>query len=57
MVSSGSSENPVIGLTSYVEQAKFLAWDTEAALLHRVYLDCVVAAGGIPVLLDRKSVV
>lgn len=55
MVSSGSSHTPVIGLTSYVEQAKFLAWDTEAALLHRVYLDCVVAAGGIPVLLPPVS--
>ncbi|WP_326569211.1 gamma-glutamyl-gamma-aminobutyrate hydrolase family protein [Amycolatopsis rhabdoformis] len=42
---------PVIGLTTYVEQAKFLAWDTEATLLHRVYADCVLAAGGIPVLL------
>ncbi|MFI5609376.1 gamma-glutamyl-gamma-aminobutyrate hydrolase family protein [Amycolatopsis sp. NPDC051903] len=42
---------PVIGLSTYVEQAKFLAWDTPATLLHRGYADCVVAAGGIPVLL------
>ncbi|GAA4530361.1 gamma-glutamyl-gamma-aminobutyrate hydrolase family protein [Amycolatopsis samaneae] len=49
MVSSGSK--PVIGLTTYLEPARFGVWDTEAALLHRVYVDCVVAAGGIPVLL------
>ncbi|MFD9892768.1 gamma-glutamyl-gamma-aminobutyrate hydrolase family protein [Amycolatopsis sp. NPDC059027] len=42
---------PVIGLTTYIEPAKFGVWDTEAALLHRVYVDCVAAAGGIPVLL------
>ena len=51
MASNGSDDRPVIGLTSYLEPAKFLVWDTEAALLHRVYVDCVVAAGGIPVLL------
>ncbi|WP_033295283.1 gamma-glutamyl-gamma-aminobutyrate hydrolase family protein [Amycolatopsis jejuensis] len=48
---SNASDPPVIGLTTYAERAKFLAWDTEATLLHRVYADCVVAAGGIPVLL------
>ena len=46
---------PVIGLTSYLEPAKFLVWETEAVLLHRVYVDCVVAAGGIPVLLPPVS--
>ena len=51
MASSDSDDRPVIGLTSYLEHAKFLVWETEAALLHRVYVDCVVAAGGIPVLL------
>jgi putative glutamine amidotransferase len=51
VASSGSDARPVIGLTTYLEPAKFLVWETEAALLHRVYLDCVVAAGGIPVLL------
>ncbi|MFB9691147.1 gamma-glutamyl-gamma-aminobutyrate hydrolase family protein [Amycolatopsis plumensis] len=53
MASNGSE--PVIGLTSYLEPAKFLVWDTEAVLLHRVYVDCVVAAGGIPVLLPPVS--
>ncbi|QKV75476.1 gamma-glutamyl-gamma-aminobutyrate hydrolase family protein [Amycolatopsis sp. Hca4] len=55
MASNGSDDRPVIGLTSYLEPAKFLVWETEAALLHRVYVDCVVAAGGIPVLLPPVS--
>ncbi|MDX3189406.1 gamma-glutamyl-gamma-aminobutyrate hydrolase family protein [Streptomyces sp. MN03-5084-2B] len=55
MASNGSDDRPVIGLTSYLEPAKFLVWDTEAVLLHRVYVDCVVAAGGIPVLLPPVS--
>ena len=52
---ASSAFEPVIGLTSYLEPAKFLVWDTEAVLLHRVYVDCVVAAGGIPVLLPPVS--
>ncbi|EME58446.1 gamma-glutamyl-gamma-aminobutyrate hydrolase family protein [Amycolatopsis decaplanina] len=53
MASNGSE--PLIGLTSYLEPAKFLVWETEAALLHRVYVDGIVAAGGIPVLLPPVS--
>ncbi|GAB3157163.1 gamma-glutamyl-gamma-aminobutyrate hydrolase family protein [Amycolatopsis sp. NPDC004378] len=52
---ASSASKPVIGLTSYLEPAKFLVWETEAVLLHRVYVDCVVAAGGIPVLLPPVS--
>ncbi|MBE1497775.1 putative glutamine amidotransferase [Amycolatopsis lexingtonensis] len=48
---ASNDSKPVIGLTSYLEPAKFAVWETEAVLLHRVYVDCVVAAGGIPVLL------
>jgi putative glutamine amidotransferase len=55
VASSASDDRPVIGLTSYLEPAKFGVWETEAALLHRVYVDCVVAAGGIPVLLPPVS--
>lgn len=53
-MASNASE-PLIGLTSYLEPAKFLVWETEAALLHRVYVDGIVAAGGIPVLLPPVS--
>lgn len=48
MASSGSK---LIGISSYLEQARFGVWDVPAALLHRSYLDGVVAAGGTPVLL------
>ncbi|MEA5364016.1 gamma-glutamyl-gamma-aminobutyrate hydrolase family protein [Amycolatopsis sp., V23-08] len=52
---ASNASKPVIGLTTYLEPAKFLVWETEAALLHRVYVECVVAAGGVPVLLPPVS--
>jgi putative glutamine amidotransferase len=42
---------PVIGISSYAEQASWGAWDTATVLLPRRYADSVAAAGGIPVLL------
>ncbi|RZS34938.1 anthranilate synthase component 2/putative glutamine amidotransferase [Herbihabitans rhizosphaerae] len=51
MVSNGS-ERPVIGVTTYLERARFGLWDTDAAVLHKSYVDCVYAAGGNPVLLS-----
>jgi putative glutamine amidotransferase len=42
---------PLIGISTYVEQARWGVWDTPAALLPRSYVDCVVKAGGVPVLL------
>ncbi|HVV12842.1 gamma-glutamyl-gamma-aminobutyrate hydrolase family protein [Amycolatopsis sp.] len=49
MVSNGS--RPLIGLSTYVEQARWGVWDTPAALLPMSYVDSVVRAGGVPVLL------
>ncbi|PPK68859.1 gamma-glutamyl-gamma-aminobutyrate hydrolase family protein [Actinokineospora auranticolor] len=51
MASNVSDRPPVIGLTTYLEPATFGIWETEAAVLHREYLDAVRAAGGNPVLL------
>jgi putative glutamine amidotransferase len=42
---------PLIGLTTYLEPTRFGVWDVEAAVLHGVYVDGIVAAGGVPVLL------
>jgi putative glutamine amidotransferase len=42
---------PVVGLTSYVEPARFGVWDVPATLLPHAYADQVVRAGGQPVLL------
>jgi putative glutamine amidotransferase len=50
-VASNASSAPVIGITTYLEQTSFGVWDLPAAVLQRGYLDGVVAAGGVPVLL------
>ena len=42
---------PVIGITCYVEPAKFAAWELSTALLPYDYVDHVVRAGGQPVIL------
>ncbi|GGK74676.1 gamma-glutamyl-gamma-aminobutyrate hydrolase [Planomonospora parontospora subsp. parontospora] len=42
---------PVIGITCYVEPARFTVWETAAALLPYGYVDHVLRAGGQPVIL------
>lgn len=42
---------PVIGLTTYREQAAWGVWDQPADLLPTQYADAVAATGGLPVLL------
>ncbi|WBU37836.1 gamma-glutamyl-gamma-aminobutyrate hydrolase family protein [Homoserinibacter sp. YIM 151385] len=56
MASSGSETGRplVIGLTTYLEQAKTGVWDVPAAFLPKVYFDAVVKAGAIPVLLPPQ---
>jgi gamma-glutamyl-gamma-aminobutyrate hydrolase PuuD len=51
---NGSGRAPVVGLTSYREQARYWYWDHPAALLPQSYIDVVVAAGGAPVLLPPE---
>lgn len=51
MSQRGAPARPVIGLTSYVEQCRWLSWDRPAAVLPMSYVDSVAAAGGVPVLL------
>lgn len=50
MVSS-ASDRPRIGITTYLEPTIWGVWERDAALLPRAYLDAIVAAGGVPVLL------
>ena len=45
---------PVIGLTTYLEQAKQGVWDVRAAFLPQQYFDAVTASGGIAVLLPPQ---
>ncbi|MFI7111093.1 gamma-glutamyl-gamma-aminobutyrate hydrolase family protein [Nonomuraea sp. NPDC050227] len=42
---------PVIGVTTYVEPARFTVWDLPVALLPYMYVEKIVQAGGQPVLL------
>jgi gamma-glutamyl-gamma-aminobutyrate hydrolase PuuD len=49
--SADRSHRPLIGITSYLERARFGVWDLDSVLLPREYTDTVVRAGGIPVLL------
>lgn len=46
---------PLIGITTYVEQARWGVWDTVAALLPYSYVRAVEAAGGRPVLLPPSA--
>lgn len=46
---------PVIGLTTYREEASWGVWSQRADLLHHEYADQVVAAGGVPVLLPPAT--
>ncbi|MFF2275136.1 gamma-glutamyl-gamma-aminobutyrate hydrolase family protein [Agromyces sp. NPDC058126] len=45
---------PVIGVTTYLEQAQTGVWDVPASFLPKVYLDAVTDAGGIVVLLPPQ---
>jgi gamma-glutamyl-gamma-aminobutyrate hydrolase PuuD len=40
----------VIGVTAYAERARWAAWDMPASVVPQRYLDKVLAAGGIPVI-------
>ena len=52
---SRPSDLPVIGITTYREEARWGVWDTRADVLHAQYADAVVRAGGVPVLLPPAS--
>ena len=47
---------PVIGITTYLEQAQTGVWDVRASFLPKVYIDAVTDAGGVAVLLPPQPV-
>ncbi|MDP4585739.1 MAG: gamma-glutamyl-gamma-aminobutyrate hydrolase family protein [Microbacteriaceae bacterium] len=49
-----ASNRPVIGITTYRQQAKTGVWDVDAAFLHSGYIESVTRAGGIAVLLPPQ---
>jgi len=46
-----STLRPLVGLSTYREQARWGVWDQPADLLPTTYADAVARAGGVPVLL------
>lgn len=56
MASSGSEarQRPRIGISTYLEKARWGAWDQPAVLLPHAYVDVVHRAGGIAVLLPPQ---
>lgn len=57
MVSNDSDDamvRPVIGLSTYLEQAKQGVWDVRASFLPEQYFDAVTASGGAAVLLPPQ---
>jgi putative glutamine amidotransferase len=51
-----SAEAPVIGLTTYLDQAQTGVWNVPASFLPAVYFQGVTAAGGVAVLLPPQPV-
>jgi putative glutamine amidotransferase len=49
------SSRPVIGISTYREQARFGDWNTSTDLLHATYARSVEAAGGVAVLLPPQN--
>jgi putative glutamine amidotransferase len=53
---SASDPKPLIGLTTYLEQAQTGVWDVPASFLPKVYFEAVNKAGGIAILLPPQPV-
>ncbi|MDF5752650.1 gamma-glutamyl-gamma-aminobutyrate hydrolase family protein [Spongiactinospora sp. TRM90649] len=49
------THGPVIGITCYVEQAAFGAWDLRSAVLPYEYVEHVERAGGVPVVIPPSG--
>jgi gamma-glutamyl-gamma-aminobutyrate hydrolase PuuD len=50
------TDRPLVGITSYLEDATWGVWQQPAALVPQLYVDAVTAAGGVPVLLPPQPV-
>ena len=52
---SSNVAKPVVGITTYVTQAKWGYWDVEAALVPAAYVRAIERAGGRPVLIPPSE--
>jgi putative glutamine amidotransferase len=48
---ASSASSLLIGISCYIERARFGVWETPAAILPKSYVDIVAAAGALPVIL------
>ncbi|MED5811723.1 gamma-glutamyl-gamma-aminobutyrate hydrolase family protein [Mycolicibacterium sp. 050232] len=55
-VGGASATRPVIGMSTYLQQAQSGVWDVQASFLPQVYFEGVTLAGGIAVLLPPQPV-
>jgi len=55
VVSSGSETAPLVGVTTYLEQAQQGVWNVRAAFLPEQYLTGVTSSGGIAILLPPQN--
>jgi putative glutamine amidotransferase len=55
-MASRREERPVLGLTTYLQQAQTSVWDVRASFLPAIYFEGVSLAGGISVLLPPQTV-
>ena len=46
-----STGRPVVGITAALERSRYAVWERDAVLIARTYVDIVLDAGGVPVLL------
>src|SRR4029078_9548008 len=53
---NGSDTQPVLGLTTYLQQAQTGVWDVRASFLPAIYIEGVNLAGGIAALLPPQPV-
>jgi gamma-glutamyl-gamma-aminobutyrate hydrolase PuuD len=51
VASNGSDRRPRIGVTTYLESARWGVWARRAAVVPQTYVDAVSRAGGVPLLL------
>src|SRR5919204_2141430 len=52
---SSNERRPVIGITTYVTQARWSYWDREAALVPATYVQAITRVGGRPVLIPPSE--
>lgn len=53
---SDTTRAPIIGITSYLEQAQTGVWDVPAVFLPQVYLNAVTSVGGVAVVLPPQPI-